>query len=522
MWLSVAPTPNLTLTLLLICPLLDQRQRWGDTQTHPIVNFSDLFFDLFYVAAAYNLSNIIRQSPTKDGILYFVTCFLAVYMLWWDKTFYDARFFTYDDAFHGVFAVAVLVALASVVLHIRPIAVLSNPTENVEPFALCISLLIANLLSVSRYMEIVFIGCVGQDAAVISSRRDALHKILPIVILCAASIYTGIEFYGSGSEMEEDQQNDDHRVLAGDDKEYGSNAYTTDIPIYLILASSIVHWVPPLIQMFTSSKDFKSVTVPINVDFTIHRYGEWTMLMLGESVLSLLVVESPTNSDYYITFFCGILSVILLQYMHFRSQPSKADDHAMRRKRGSGFAFAFLMIAYSAALIVLGTSYKMLLYEFTYDGSSGRRRSLLPMPRWLAGGDGALAFATEDRQQRIAHFFSASFAVVYFCSDAMILAHRGFKDNMGRCRCRETSKAKTTGVLLVVLRIGICVFMATLSQYEADPTLLSVIGLASIVGQIVLRVVSSIVFADDRVHVDLKEHQEEQEAVEAEQDKASE
>ena len=33
-----------------------QRQKWGDTQILPRVNWGDLFFDLFYVAAAYNVS----------------------------------------------------------------------------------------------------------------------------------------------------------------------------------------------------------------------------------------------------------------------------------------------------------------------------------------------------------------------------------------------------------------------------------------------------------------------------------
>jgi hypothetical protein len=33
-----------------------QRQRWGQTQVLPRVNWGDLFFDLFYVAAGYNVS----------------------------------------------------------------------------------------------------------------------------------------------------------------------------------------------------------------------------------------------------------------------------------------------------------------------------------------------------------------------------------------------------------------------------------------------------------------------------------
>jgi hypothetical protein len=33
-----------------------QRQNWDDTQVLPRVNWGDLFFDLYYVAAAYNVS----------------------------------------------------------------------------------------------------------------------------------------------------------------------------------------------------------------------------------------------------------------------------------------------------------------------------------------------------------------------------------------------------------------------------------------------------------------------------------
>jgi hypothetical protein len=229
------------------------------------------------------------------------------------------------------------------------------------------------------------------------------------------------------------------------------------------------------------------------------------MLMLGESILSLLIVELAPTTDYYVTFYCGILSVTFLHYLHFRSQPAKADDHAMRRSRNSGFAFSFFFQVYSAALIVLGVSYKMLLYDYVYQSHSSERRWLLPlMPRWLAeGGGGALAFDTEDRRQRVAHFFGASMAIVFFCSDAMMLAHRGIKTNMERCRCQKTHKTKLKGIVLVLLRVGIIVFMATLSQYETYPKNLAGIGLGAIIGQVFLRVVSFYVFSDDRVHVSI-------------------
>jgi hypothetical protein len=57
------------------------------------------------------------------------------------------------------------------------------------------------------------------------------------------------------------------------------------------------------------------------------------MLMLGESVLSLLIVDVTATSDYYKAFFSGILSITLLEFLHFRSQPHEEDDHALRRSK---------------------------------------------------------------------------------------------------------------------------------------------------------------------------------------------
>ena len=426
-------------------------------------------------------------------------------MLWWDKIEYDSRFFTYDDAFHRVFSVAVLVVLASVIVHIRPAEVLSNPSDNVEPFALSVSLLFAKVLSMCKYMEMLLIGCVGQNAALMTARRDARLKLCSVVLLWAASIYTGIKFFGNKENL---HLSGEHRVLAEEQDRNQYESLRTDVPIYLILGSSLASSLGNIVQAFLLPANFKAVTVPVNVTYVIHRIGEWIMLMLGESILSLLIVVSPTKGEYYITFFCSILSVVLLHYLHFRSQPSSPDDHAIRRKRSAGHAFGMLMQTYSAALIILGVSYEMLLYGFTAEGS-GYRRSLLPRPpRWLAGNLADPSFDSEDFETQVAHFFSASFAVVYLCSDAMLLAHRGLKDNLGRCRCPNSKRAKFKGIFLIFLRVCIWVFMATLSQWQTDPTTLSAIGLASVIAQILLRFVASDVFVDERVHVYLKESQE--------------
>ena len=55
-----------------------QRQRWDDQQILPHVNWGDLFFDLFYVAAAYNLAVILKESPSWEGFVYFISCYVVI------------------------------------------------------------------------------------------------------------------------------------------------------------------------------------------------------------------------------------------------------------------------------------------------------------------------------------------------------------------------------------------------------------------------------------------------------------
>jgi hypothetical protein len=270
------------------------------------------------------------------------------------------------------------------------------------------------------------------------------------------------------------------------------------------------------------------VSVPMNISFVIHRYGEWTMLMLGESVLSLLIVDVTEGSSYYNTFFSGIISItllgkngiagvswssvsrfltyliFLLEYLHFRSQPHNPDDHAMRRKKEAGILFVFLMQIYSAALIVLGTAYKMLLYEYVYETEDSGKRMLFPVfSRLLAGSSGADGrFTLEDRRQKIAHLFCASMAIIWFCSDVMTLAHRGLKDNLGRCRIGTSGALRYASVTFFLVRVGLIVFIATLSQYVTEPDVLAVLGLLGILCQVALRFVGSFIFEEQFTHDD--------------------
>ena len=111
------------------------------------------------------------------------------------------------------------------------------------------------------------------------------------------------------------------------------------------------------------------------------------------------------------------------------------------------------------ALIVYGASFKMLLFEQLYKTNETHRNLIGRLvERFLAGGESAaLRFSADNRQQRIAHFFAGSLAVVFLCMDIIMLAHRGIRANLERCggnQCTKKKKKKLRSLAHVMCRGG--------------------------------------------------------------------
>ena len=224
-----------------------QRQRWGDTQILPRVNWGDLFFDLFYVAAAYNTSNILVDSPSKEGLLYFAATFCAVMSIWWDKTYYDGRFVVGDDLYHRFFEVMHLCVLASVVVHIRPVDILSSPSKYVDMFGLCVSLCVSYMLSFIRQLEVYFAGVGERQLLKNAIRRECVQTILLILFFGAAAVVAGLEHFG-------DSGGGEHRNLA-EATVYKESTEMNHIPIWLCLAAELSRWVMMAIKTCSSPND---------------------------------------------------------------------------------------------------------------------------------------------------------------------------------------------------------------------------------------------------------------------------
>jgi len=174
-----------------------QRQKWGQEQILPRVNWGDLFFDLFYVASTYNVSMILVDEPTGVGLLFSAATFWPTMSLWVEKSFYDARFAYEDDLFHRAFQIVILSLLATAVLHTRTASVMSDTAHDVSMFAFALAVVLERLFSVLRFVEVYARG-VGQVAQVKATALNRLRMIaVPTAVYAAAMVVAGIDYYGS-------------------------------------------------------------------------------------------------------------------------------------------------------------------------------------------------------------------------------------------------------------------------------------------------------------------------------------
>jgi hypothetical protein len=225
-----------------------QRQRWGQTQVLPRVNWGDLFFDLFYVAATYNVSYILTDQPDREGLLYAAGTFLPVMAIWSQKVFYDSRFVYEDDLIHRVFQIAVLLVLATAVVHIRPVGYMSNASGEVNMFFFSLMLVLERVLAGLLSAEVYFFGVGQRKNLKHEGKIGILESSLAGVFYAAALVVAAKEYYGDG-------ENDYHRrvLAAASDSESETADYTsagdtessatTNLPIWLILAGHIAYTV---------------------------------------------------------------------------------------------------------------------------------------------------------------------------------------------------------------------------------------------------------------------------------------
>ena len=445
-----------------------QRQRWGEAQILPSDNWGQIFFDLFYVGGAYNLGNVIKTSDIgMKCILYFCAAGFPCMMMWYDKMYFDARFTTRPghDVFHRFLNIIQICCVASALSRIRSVEVLSHPCTHIDMFQFSLSLFLHSIVTIARYIEVMkFV--IGDPSARVAAKKDISWRIVPTLLLLAAAVESGVSYYTNHE---------------GDE-----NCPTYENPIWYCLASWL-SWVAIgycEIVLFAPKRLCIDTTVPLNVHFCMHRYGEWFMLMFGESIMSLVIVEGNNESFHHsIKFYSGVLSVIFMAHLHFQSQPHHNEDHALTRSRHSNYLYTVLVPIYSMALISTGICYKMFLYDYKMsrsgaEGNYGRTLRDSDYGREYNSSDYA-----EKKRQFTADLFSGSITIVLICTDIMILLHQGIHAVWNQTRAIPRARL----ALIVISKYCLIFVLAVMSAFQNDPHFMATFGLGAIFFQQVLR-----------------------------------
>ena len=197
-------------------------------------------------------------------------------------------------------------------------------------------------------LELYFLTKGDQIAIKSQSKRHLLTEILPVSVfyLAATIIAAGLhrEAYDTYHEAYDAYENtvdvlDDvndsdpghttsvveehhrflfskHEIQKHEFPEMNWDAFWTEkgnLPIILVIFGVMYsHLTMGVTSLVLSPKpNIRSLIVPMNIDFLIHRFGEFNMIFFGEAIMGLLIVNTAEHFYYRIQLCLGVLSVMV-------------------------------------------------------------------------------------------------------------------------------------------------------------------------------------------------------------------
>lgn len=142
--------------------------------------------------------------------------------------------------------------------------------------------------------------------------------------------------------------------------------------LYVLLVGGIV--MEALLFMRTSFFG-KHKRLPMHVEYLAERLGLFMMIMLGESIISI-IVALPAYSTWW--HYCSIgLCLVVIYNIHvtyFDAQPLEAEDHALRQSLVAGRVFIYSHLGLMGSLIAFGTGIKVLVGDIDTEFSDSEHR----------------------------------------------------------------------------------------------------------------------------------------------------
>eukprot|EP00924_Labyrinthula_sp_SR-Ha-C_P002414 maker-scaffold_16-snap-gene-3.15-mRNA-1 protein AED:0.23 eAED:0.23 QI:49/1/1/1/1/1/2/126/693 len=306
----------------------DVRQFWDDEQEHMESDWADVFFDLIFVAMAFKLgkqiSHDIKNLDIHYSLLFFFAQYLPMYAVWYRRTNYIARF-TSDSLFHDLLSIVENVLVAFMTFFIgSSTEIFHNPQKSgIEDseyftginllFGFCICRSLLAVLYMFKYYELRF----SPDNFHHSRRKRRKIQKMTSFALLQQSITLLSTLISAAL------------------------AFSNYIQLSLGLLIFSYFFTSFLLNFIVR----KPPAVPLNVPFVVKRFGEFSMLMLGEGVLQIIINGfSSTNSSEdedlsikdttseIVAFGLAYLILSSMEIVQFYALPYEANEHVLMRK----------------------------------------------------------------------------------------------------------------------------------------------------------------------------------------------
>lgn len=329
---------------------------WGKPADRE-VEWSALFFDLIYVAAMYKLGTMVseelmNESPDHHIFLEFSGLALQLILGWHLRTMFDARFIT-KDAFHyfthtlEIFVIAL--AIAYVPSDSDGFYNYRHDKSYIRGVAR--SLAIFHILQLLKWTEVAC--CNIGEGATYFARLMAGHSVT--FILAQAAVLLLLP----------------HASLTTLSQEV-SIIWVSSVIMYAIALWYFVSVYLGQVIQREGAPGVHRKAVPLAVGFMLHRLGEWTMLLLGESVLSMLNTVEATHNKNMLFFVQSMAIIFCLYFLSFSTYPHDENQHVMRRSRTSGIKY-WIIVSFllPLALVCAATGAKALQKLHNYKVTKG-------------------------------------------------------------------------------------------------------------------------------------------------------
>ena len=358
------------------------------------VEWGDLFFDLVFVAATFKLGLVLTYDlvPSHDyynvktGVFDFCALIIQFFMAWNIRTQFSARFET-NDFFHAALHSAQTFAIAIAVMFI-PSKVDAQGHDMGYQFrhdplfarGISAALLIYHVLVGVAYFEVWRVLDIPLNSSNYSGsskwRRDEKDhrtnwikestegaKFLGGIQVCIALMF--VVCYGVTLVR---------TSLTNKINTDGEYDFSIFVSWTWLLAFVILNGWNLFFACYLAMKDKAEVhkyDVALDVKFLIHRFGEWTMLILGESFLSLTTIVDVKKGMAIVLFCISICTIFILFYSVVNVLKERPSVNLFNRSRVATSCHVIMVtFVLPLSLVMSAIGAKSLLSLFNMELSS--------------------------------------------------------------------------------------------------------------------------------------------------------